>query len=206
MMILVVLAIDSSYNILMPVYHTVNTGGGGGVGVNLPWSCGWSPRTPPIHILGEVKKNRPIYLLPISKIVPIHILFFKFYSFIYFLCEKDTPLIYFWSENDTHLFTRRPEKYIPSSRTSVYTFIMEVTPPPTPPPLWLPTPPQGPGVVSILGIIYLPPPRARGRPTREIGGNGPGSTKVPVLILSYCQVHIFPCRASPLRGQGTYPG
>ena len=62
--------------------------------------------------------------LSISKIIPIYILFFKFYSFIYFLGE------YFWYENDTHSYTWRPEKHTPSSRTSVYTFIMEVTPPP----------------------------------------------------------------------------
>ena len=59
------------------------------------------------------------------------------------------------------------------------------------------------------GWYHRPPhphPRARGRPTRKMGGNGPGSTKIPVLILSYCQVHTFPCRAPPPRGQGTYPG
>ena len=42
-----------------------------------------------------------------------HILFFKFYPFIYFFGEKDTPLIYFWSENDTQSYTWRPEKYTP---------------------------------------------------------------------------------------------
>ena len=160
MIIIIVLVIDSSCNILMPVYHTVNTGGGGGG--NLPWSCGWSPRTLPIHILGEDKKNRPIHILPISKIVLIHILFFKFYSFIYFLCEKDTPLIYFWCENDTHLYTRRPEKYTPSSRISIYTFIMEVYPPPHPCDCqphhrvqeWL-----------VSRVSFNPPRGARGRPT-----------------------------------------
>ena len=55
------------------------------------------PGPQPVHILGEVK-NRPIYILPIAKIVHIHILFFKFYLFIYFLSENDTPLIYFWGE------------------------------------------------------------------------------------------------------------
>ena len=35
-------------------------------------------------------------------------------------------------ENDTYSYTRRPEKYTLSSRTSVYTFKMEVTPPPPP--------------------------------------------------------------------------
>ena len=37
------------------------------------------PESHPIHILGEVKKNRPVYIhvLPIAKIALIHILFFK---------------------------------------------------------------------------------------------------------------------------------
>ena len=78
----------------------------------------------------------------------------------------------------------------PSSCTSVYTFIMEVTPFPP----WLPTPTQSSGVAGIPGIIYLAP-----LPLHWKIGNGPGSTKVPVLILSYCQVHIFQCRA-PLPG------
>ena len=96
MIIIIVLVIDSSCNILMPVCHTANTG----------LAChdfGYGratgdPRPRPIHILGEVKKKQThsyTHVLPISKIVPIHILFFKFYSFIYFLGEKDTSLIYF---------------------------------------------------------------------------------------------------------------
>ena len=55
-------------------------------------------------------------------------LFFTSYPFIYFLGEKDTPLIYFWCENDNHSYTWRPEKYTPSSRTSVY--IVNHPPPP----------------------------------------------------------------------------
>ena len=68
---------------------------------------------PTIHKLGEVKNHTHSYILPIAKIVPIHILFLVFYLFIYFFGEKDTPLIYFWSENDTHSYTSRPEKYNP---------------------------------------------------------------------------------------------
>ena len=96
-------------------------GGGGGVTCHDFWygRAAGVPRSHPI---------RPIHILPISKIVPINIQFFKFYPFIYFLGEKDTPFIYFWCENDTHSYTRRPQKYTPSSRTSVYTFIMEVNP------------------------------------------------------------------------------
>ena len=75
-----------------------------------------------------VPETQPIHILPISKIDPIHILFFKFYPFIYFLGEKDTPLIYFWCKIDTYSYTCRPEQYTPSSRTSEYTFIIEVTP------------------------------------------------------------------------------
>ena len=73
-------------------------------------------------------KKRPIHIHSLVKIVPIHILIIKFYPFIYFSGEKDTPLIYFWCEIDTHSYTWRPEKYTPSSRTSVYNFIMEVNP------------------------------------------------------------------------------
>ena len=114
----------------------------------MPWfwvrMCGWSPRTPPHSYTRPSEKHViPIHILPISKIDPIHILFlkidpihilfFKFYPFIYFLGEKDTPLIYFWGKNDTHSYTGRPESIPHSSRTSVYTCIMEVTPPPPPP-------------------------------------------------------------------------
>ena len=104
--------------------------GGGGI---LPWfwarTCGWSPRTPPHSYTRRNLKNGPIHILPLSKIVPIHLLFFKCYPYICFLGEKDTPLIYVWCEDDSHSYTRRPEKYTPSSRTSVYSFTMEVTPP-----------------------------------------------------------------------------
>ena len=104
--------------------------------------CGWSPRTPPHSYTRPSEKHDPFIYFPYRKLTPfiycflkidpIYILFFKFYPFIYFLVEKDTPLIYFWCKNDTHSYTGRPEKYTHSSRTSVYTFIMEVTPPPLP--------------------------------------------------------------------------
>ena len=103
-------------------------------GGNLPWfwvrTCGWSTRTPPHSYTRPSEKTWPIHILPIWKLTPLTYFFFQIYPFIYFLGEKDTPLIYFWCENYTHSYTWRPEKYIPYSRTSVYNFIMEVTPPP----------------------------------------------------------------------------
>ena len=65
-------------------------------------------------------ENWPHSYNTIFQILPIHILF----------GWKRYPLIYFWWENDAHSYSWRPEKYTPSSRTSVYTFIMEVNPPP----------------------------------------------------------------------------
>ena len=197
MIIIIVLVIDSSCNILMPVCHTANTGGGVtchdfgyGLATGDP-----GPRS--IYILGEVKlkinqTHSYTHVLPISKIVQIHILFSKFYSFIYFLGEKDTPLIYFWGENHTHLYTWMPENpaarlYIPNT------------------PQWLPTPPQGSGVVGIPGIIYLasPPPY-----TGKSEGMDLAVRRYLYLqcILSNSQVHIFPCMAPLPGGQGTYPG
>ena len=47
-----------------------------------------------IQILGEVK-NSPIHILPISKIVPIQILFSNFTHSYTVWVKKDTPLTYF---------------------------------------------------------------------------------------------------------------
>ena len=68
----------------MPVCHTANTGGGEEGLTCHDFGYGRATGDPgprPIHILGEVKKNQThsyTHVLPISKIVPIHILFFKF--------------------------------------------------------------------------------------------------------------------------------
>ena len=148
------------------------------------------PGPRPFHILGEVKKKQThsyTHVFPISKIVPIHILFqillihilfgWKRYPIDILLRWKSYPFIYLdaWK----------------SSRTSVYTLIMEVTPPPV----------TANNTTGFRGGWYpghhLPPPPAL---HGKIRGNGPGSTKVSVqCILSYRQVHIFPCRA-PLPG------
>ena len=127
-------------------FHTVvrsanHSRGGGG---NLPWSwvrmCGWSPRTPPYSNTKLSEKHDPfIYFLSQKDTPFIH----------YFL--KDTPFIYyfidftysytFWAKKIPHWYTFEVKmitihilgglKSIPhSSRTSVYTFIMEVNPPP----------------------------------------------------------------------------
>ena len=84
-------------------------------------------KTWPFHIL-PISKIDPIHIL-FLKIDPFHILFFKFYPFIYFSGEKDTH----WYTFDVKMIPIHilgGLKSIPhSSRTSVYTFIMEVTPP-----------------------------------------------------------------------------
>ena len=116
-------------------------------GGNLPWfwvrMCGWSPRTPPHSYTRPSEKHDPFIYFPYRKLTP----------FIYYF-RKLTPFIYYFS-NFTHSYTfgvkKIPHWYtfdvkmipihilgglksIPhSSRTSVYTFIMEVTPPPPPP-------------------------------------------------------------------------
>ena len=63
-------------------------------GGNLPcfWvrTCGWSPRTHPIHIPGISSEKNQTHL-----------------------SKKDTPLIYFWIENDTYSYTWRLKTYTP---------------------------------------------------------------------------------------------
>ena len=114
---------------LLPGMNVMHGGGG-----NLPWfwvrTYGWSPRTPPhSYTWRSFKKQTHIYTSHTANCTHWYI-FFLILPIYIFLSEKDTTLIWFWCENDTHSYTRRPEKYTPSSRTSVYTFIMEVTPPP----------------------------------------------------------------------------
>ena len=113
-----------------------------GGGCHLPWfwvrMCGWSPRTPPHSYTRPSEKHDPFIYFPYRKLTP----------FIYYV-RKLTPFIYYFS-NFTHSYTfwvkKIPHWYtfdvkmipihilgglenIPhSSRTSVYTFIMEVTP------------------------------------------------------------------------------
>ena len=54
------------------------------------------PGPHPIHVLVEVK-NKGILILPIAKIVPIYLPFFKFYPFKYiYFGELDTPLIHMY--------------------------------------------------------------------------------------------------------------
>ena len=177
MIIIIVLVIDSSCNILMPVWHTANTGGltchdfGYGRATENP-----GPR--PIHILGEVKKKtRPIH-------IHMYFQYRKLYPFIYYFQILLIHILFGWKRYPIDILLRwksYPFIYLDawkSSRTSFYTFIMEVSPPPPP---WLPTPPQGSGVVGISGNIYLAPPPLHGK----IRGNGPGSTKVSVLTMYF---------------------
>ena len=92
---------------------------------HLPWfwvrTCGWSSRTHPIHILGQVKAW-PIHILTIANM--IH---FTLYLLIYFL-SKMIPHWYTFEVKSIPIHILRGLNSIPhSSRTSVYSYIMEVT-------------------------------------------------------------------------------
>ena len=81
-------------------------------GGNLPWywvrTCGWSAGTPPHLYTRWSEKQTHSYSSNIEN------------------CTHDS---YPFFSNFTHSYTWRPEKYTPSSRTSVYTFIWKLTPP-----------------------------------------------------------------------------
>ena len=118
-------------------------GGGGG---NLPWfwvrMCGWSPRTPPHSYTRPSEKHDPFIYFPYRKLTPFIYYFWKLTPFIYYF-SNFTHSYTFWVKKIPHWYTFDVKmipihilgglKSIPhSSRTSVYTFIMEVTPPPPP--------------------------------------------------------------------------
>ena len=71
-------------------------------------TCGLSPRSPSHSYSRLSEKTWHIHILDKAKMVPIHILFFTFYLFIYFLSKNDTLLTYFWSEKHPHSYTWRP--------------------------------------------------------------------------------------------------
>ena len=79
--------------------YNLTTGGG-----NLLWfwvlMCDWSPRTPPHWYTRLSEKHWPIHILPISKIDPYHIFFFKFiHSYTFFWWTRypiDIRLIWKW--------------------------------------------------------------------------------------------------------------
>ena len=117
-------------------------------GGNLPWfwvrMCGWSPRTPPHSYTRPSEKHDPFIYFPYRKLTPFIYYFRKLTPFIYYF-SNFTHSYTFWVKKIPHWYTfdvkmipihiLRCLKSIPhSSRTSVYTFIMEVTPPPPP---WL---------------------------------------------------------------------
>ena len=119
------------------------TRGGGG---NLPWFwvrvCGWSPRTPPHSYTRLSEKHDPFIYFPYRKLTPFIYHFWKLTPFIYYF-SNFTHSYTFWVKKISHYYTLDVKmipihilgglKSIPhSSRTSVYTFIMEVTPPPPP--------------------------------------------------------------------------
>ena len=83
-------------NILTKIIHAEDTGGGGGGG-NLRQCHDFRygraagvPRPHLIHILGKVK-NRPIHILPISKIVYPFIYYFSNFTFSYTFWVKKIP-------------------------------------------------------------------------------------------------------------------
>ena len=112
-------------------------------GGHLPWfwvrMCGWSPRTPPHSYTRPSEKHDPFIYLPYRKLTPFIYYFWKLTPFIY--CFSNFTHSYtFWVKKIPHWYTFDVKmipihilgclKSIPhSSRTSVYTFIMEVTPP-----------------------------------------------------------------------------
>ena len=115
----------------------INTGG------HLPWfwvrMCGWSPRTPPNSYTRPSEKHDPFIYFPYRKLTPFIYYFWKLTPFIYYF-SNFTHSYTFWMKKIPHWYTFDVKmipihilwglKSIPhSSRTSVYTFIMEVTPP-----------------------------------------------------------------------------
>ena len=105
---------------------------------NLPWfwvlMCGWSPRTPPHSYTRLSEKHDPFIYFLSEKDTPF-VYYLLDFTYSYPFSEKIPHLIYFWGDNDTHSYTWGLKSIPHSSRTSVYTFIMEVTPPP----LWVET-------------------------------------------------------------------
>ena len=114
-------------------------GGGGG---NLPWfwvrMCGWSPRTPPHSYTRPSEKHDQFIYFPYRKLTPFIYYFWKLTPFIYYF-SNFTHSYTFWVKKIPHRYTFDVKmipihilgglKSIPhSGRTSVYTFIMEVTP------------------------------------------------------------------------------
>ena len=115
-----------------------------GGGVNLPWfwvrMCGWGPRTPPHSYTRPSEKHDPFIYFPCRKLTPFIYYFWKLAPFIYYF-SNFTHSYTFWVKKIPHRYTFDVKmipihilgglKSIPHfSRTSVYTFIMEVNPPP----------------------------------------------------------------------------
>ena len=113
-------------------------------GGNLPWfwvrMCGLSPRTPPHSYTRPSEKHDPFIYSPYRKLTPFIYFFLKLTQFIYYFSNFNHSYT-FWVKKIPHWYTFDVKmipidilgglKSIPhSSRTSVYTFIMEVTPPP----------------------------------------------------------------------------
>ena len=126
-------------NEMNEIWDARNHGEGGG---NLPWfwvrMCAWGPRTPPHSYTRLSEKHDPFIYFLNQKDTPFIYYFLKDTPFIYYFLDF-TYLYTFWVKKIPHWYTFEVKmipihilgglKSIPhSSRTSVYTFIMEVTP------------------------------------------------------------------------------
>ena len=134
-----------SFFMIWPGLSIHNHGGGGVTCHDFGYGCvAGVPEPHPIHIPGQVKNMTHSYTSHIENWPHSYTIFENwphsytiFHNFTHsytFFGDKDTPLIYFWCKNDVKMVSIHilgGLKSIPhSSRTSVYTFIMEVTPPP----------------------------------------------------------------------------
>ena len=117
----------------------IHTGGGGHLPIFLVRMCGWSPQTPTHSYTRPSEKHDPFIYFPYRKLTPFIYYFWKLTPFIYHY-SNFTHSYTFWVKKIPHWYTFDVKmipihilgglKSIPhSSRTSVYTFIMEVTPP-----------------------------------------------------------------------------
>ena len=112
---------------------------GGHLPIFLVRMCGWSPQTPTHSYTRPSEKHDPFIYFSYRKLTPFIYYFWKLTPFIYYF-SNFTHSYTFWVKKIPHWYTFDVKmipihilgglKSIPhSSRTSVYTFIMEVTPP-----------------------------------------------------------------------------
>ena len=122
------------------------------VGGRLPWfwvrTCGWSPRTLTHLYTRRRKKKRPIHILLIAKLVPIHILFFIFYLFTYFMSGKryHTDILSKWTLYP-FIYLEAWKVYNIQPHVCIYLYNESLPPPPCAYPSWQLDP-------SLFAIAY----------------------------------------------------